>query len=105
MKILAQSAVLTIVLAFGMTGVAFAQPNTNSQTKNTQTLNSNSYSQSEVKSAQQKLKDDGYYNGKIDGVDGPMTRTAIRKYQQSEHLTANGRLDRETCNKLGVQQS
>ena len=62
------------------------------------------YSQTEAKSAQQKLKDDGYYNGKVDGIDGPMTHAAVRKYQQSQNLTVNGRLDRETCNSLGVRK-
>lgn len=64
-----------------MTGLAVAQnsnsaatsPNTNSyQTsaqKNNYGQNSNP-SQSEVRNVQQQLKSDGYYTGKIDGIDG-----------------------------------
>ena len=105
-----KSAVLTFALACGMTAVALpAQTNSNSTTNSQnssqiQNSQSGSYSQAEVKSAQQKLKDDGDYTGRIDGVDGPMTRAAIRKFQQSQNLAVTGRLDQQTCNKLGVQQ-
>jgi peptidoglycan hydrolase-like protein with peptidoglycan-binding domain len=61
-------------------------------------------SRSMVRSAQQQLKSSGYYNGKIDGIDGHMTRMAIRKYQTDNNLTVNGRLDMETLQKLGLQQ-
>jgi peptidoglycan hydrolase-like protein with peptidoglycan-binding domain len=61
-------------------------------------------SRSMLRSAQQQLKSSGYYTGKIDGMNGPMTRTAIRKYQTDNNLTVNGRLDTETVQKLGLQQ-
>lgn len=105
-----KSTVLAFALAFGMTGFALpaqsnANPNTNSQNSSqAQNSQSGSYSQAEVRSAQQKLKDDGDYTGRIDGVDGPMTRAAIRKYQRNQNLTVNGRLDQQTRDKLGVQQ-
>jgi peptidoglycan hydrolase-like protein with peptidoglycan-binding domain len=62
-----------------------------------------SASRSAVSNAQEQLKNDGYYNGRIDGIDGTMTHAAIRKYQRDNNLTVNGRLDRATRNKLGVQ--
>lgn len=40
-----------------------------------------------IRQSQTQLKNDGYYSGNIDGVDGPVTRQAIRKYQQSQNLT------------------
>jgi peptidoglycan endopeptidase LytE len=61
-------------------------------------------SRSMVRSAQQQLKSSGYYTGKIDGIDGRMTRAAIRKYQADNNLTVTGRLDTDTLQKLGVQQ-
>jgi peptidoglycan DL-endopeptidase LytE len=61
------------------------------------------YSQATVRSAQQQLKDSGYYTGTVDGIDGPATRAAIRKYQSANSLTVNGQLDSETCDKLGIQ--
>lgn len=56
-----------------------------------------------VRGAQEQLKDDGYYKGDVDGIDGPATRSAIRAYQRDKNLTVNGRLDRETCDRLGVR--
>jgi peptidoglycan hydrolase-like protein with peptidoglycan-binding domain len=82
----------SVVLGVGMvglTGLAYA----------------NGYSRAEVRSAQQQLKSNGYYNGAIDGVDGAMTQAAIRKYQSDNNLAVNGRLDTETCQKLGVENT
>lgn len=31
-----------------------------------------------------------------------MTQAAIRHYQRANNLTVNGRLDNQTCNKLGI---
>ena len=67
-----------------------------------QSARAHDYSQGSIRGAQEQLKDSGYYNGPIDGVDGPMTRAAIRKYQADKDLTVNGRLDEETRNRLGV---
>ncbi|HTS75721.1 MAG TPA: peptidoglycan-binding protein [Bryobacteraceae bacterium] len=51
---------------------------------------------------QQQLRADGYYNGPIDGIDGPETQAAIRHYQYQNDLAVNGQLDRQTCRRLGV---
>ena len=67
-----------------------------------QTARAHDWSQAGIRTAQQQLKDSGYYNGSVDGIDGPATRAAIRKYQADKNLTVNGRLDRETRSKLGV---
>ncbi len=37
--------------------------------------------------------------------DGPMTHTAIRKYQSDNDLTVNGRLDTATRNQLGIRNT
>lgn len=60
-------------------------------------------SQSALQSAQQELKNDGYYKGTANGVDGPATRSAIRRYQKDNNLKATGRLDRETQKQLGIK--
>ncbi len=81
---------LSVIVAGGMTGFAtIAQ--------------AHDYSQATIRSAQQRLKDDGLYSGSVDGVDGPMTHAAIRRFQQQNNLTGTGRLDIQTCDKLGVQ--
>ena len=114
---------LSLALAAGMGGVAFAQsgnsqanipeannygataPTTNSQQYNrytSETGNQYKHSAATIRSTQEQLKNDGFYTGKIDGVDGPMTHSAIRKFQQSKNVAVNGRLDKKTCQRLGV---
>jgi peptidoglycan hydrolase-like protein with peptidoglycan-binding domain len=89
---------LSLTLAGGMGAfctAAHAQDNSQSQVPVS--------SRSMVRSAQQQLKSSGYYTGAIDGMNGPMTRAAIRKYQSDNNLTVNGRLDMQTREKLGLQ--
>ncbi len=57
---------------------------------------------SDVRAAQQALRDKGYDPGPIDGKMGPKTTTALRQYQKAENLTATGKLDAPTADKLGV---
>ncbi len=43
----------------------------------------------------------GYYNGDIDGLLGPQTRSAITAYQKAHGLPQTGRMDIDTLTKLG----
>lgn len=56
----------------------------------------------DIKMAQQALKDNGYNPGPIDGVQGPQTMAALKAYQKAEGLQVTGRADTETLGKLGV---
>ncbi len=58
-----------------------------------------------VRDAQQALKDKGMYDGEVDGLNGPMTRAAVRKYQQSQNIAPDGRLGPKTLDTLGVKNS
>jgi peptidoglycan hydrolase-like protein with peptidoglycan-binding domain len=60
------------------------------------------HASNEVRMAQQKLKVDGDYMGKIDGLAGPQTRQALMQYQKKNGLKETGHLDHETLSKLGV---
>jgi peptidoglycan hydrolase-like protein with peptidoglycan-binding domain len=55
-----------------------------------------------VKAAQQKLIDDGYNPGPVDGIAGPNTRAAVNKFQGDQGLPQNGQLDQNTLAKLNV---
>ena len=61
-------------------------------------------SHQDVKKVQENLNEQGYYHGHIDGLMGPQTRAAIRKYQKAEHLPVTGYLGASTASKLGVSQ-
>jgi hypothetical protein len=44
----------------------------------------------------------GHYRGAIDGIAGPQTRDATRRFQRAQGLPATGRLDVETVRRLGL---
>jgi peptidoglycan hydrolase-like protein with peptidoglycan-binding domain len=52
--------------------------------------------------AQEKLKSDGVYQGKIDGVVGPETQQALKDYQKQHNLQQTGQLDEPTEVLLGI---
>jgi hypothetical protein len=51
---------------------------------------------------QQQLQRDGYYNGPIDGVLGPMTREAIAAFQADNGLFVTSVIDQPTLATLGI---
>jgi peptidoglycan hydrolase-like protein with peptidoglycan-binding domain len=55
-----------------------------------------------VKAAQRVLRAEGLYHGPIDGILGPATRSAIRKYQYRHYLRVTGRLDRPTIRAMAL---
>lgn len=57
-----------------------------------------------VRKAQQALKDKGFDVGPVDGIMGPQTQQAVRKFQESQaNLKESGRLDQPTLSALGVE--
>jgi len=58
-----------------------------------------------IKNVQQALKDKGYDPGSVDGVNGPSTKSALKKYQADNHLTADGRVGPKTLDSLGVKEA
>lgn len=53
-----------------------------------------------VKEIQSALKKAGFYDGPIDGKVGRQTKIAIKKFQKSNGLVADGIAGKETCIKL-----
>ena len=53
-----------------------------------------------MKDIQQALKNAGYYDGMIDGVKGKVTKRAIKDFQKSNGLKADGVVGRKTWNQL-----
>ncbi len=62
---------------------------------------------SDIRQAQERLKGEGLYHGKVDGRDGPKTRAAIRQFQKKNSLPVTARLDQNTLNELngGMNQN
>lgn len=57
-------------------------------------------SRSEIQQAQQQLKQQGLYRGRVDGRMGPETRTALSQFQEKNGLQKTGRLDQQTMASL-----
>lgn len=57
---------------------------------------------SENKAIQKKLKDLGYYKSAVDGIIGPISKTAIRKFQKDYGLVVDGIVGPQTLKALGI---
>src|SRR4051812_50216314 len=55
-----------------------------------------------IESAQQKLKDEGFYYGELNGKKDPDTTAAIRRYQIRNGLQITGELNAETLRSLDL---
>jgi len=62
-------------------------------------------SQQDVRQAQQALKEQGQDPGPIDGIMGPLTRRALREFQEKQGLEQTGTLDAETRQRLNIDGS
>ena len=58
-----------------------------------------------VKQIQTKLKNWGYYKGSADGVFGPQTEEAVKYFQRTNKLTADGVVGAKTLAALGISDS
>lgn len=71
--------------------------------KNSETIETVSVaSTSENKKIQQRLKELGYYTGNIDGIIGPKSLSAIKKFQKDYGLTVDGIVGKNTLKALGL---
>ena len=59
----------------------------------------------EVRQVQRKLKELGFFNGAVDGIYGVKTQSAVRNYQKSVGITADGIAGPKTLLYLGLGSS
>jgi hypothetical protein len=62
------------------------------------------YADSTVAAAQERLAQQGYYRGAIDGVFGSETRRAVLRYQGNHGLRVTGNLTTDTLQALGLRR-
>jgi peptidoglycan hydrolase-like protein with peptidoglycan-binding domain len=70
-----------------------------------QPISSRSLSRREIRQVQQTLDKNGFRPGPTDGRWGPETRSAVKQFQQSKDLRADGKLSRQTVADLGLRPS
>ncbi len=56
----------------------------------------------EVREIQTRLKKWKYYDGKIDGIYGEKTKSAVKKFQKNNNLTVDGICGKKTLAKMGI---
>ncbi len=59
----------------------------------------------QIRTVQTKLKNWGYYTGSVDGIYGPLTRSAVIKFQKNNNLVADGIVGSKTAAALGMNLS
>lgn len=57
----------------------------------------------DTKEVQTVLKKWGYYTGSVDGINGPLTKSAVKKFQRKYGLTADGIVGPLTAAKMGLR--
>ncbi len=57
----------------------------------------------QVRTVQLRLRAAGFDPGPTDGVMGPKTKAALKKYQGARGISGNGALDEKTLKSLGVE--
>lgn len=57
----------------------------------------------QIQQAQQKLQQEGYDPGPIDGQWSPQTQTALKEFQQAKNLPVTGQLDQQTMQELDIK--
>jgi peptidoglycan hydrolase-like protein with peptidoglycan-binding domain len=82
------------------------QPDNNQQAaQNGQSTSPQNLSQGKIRQVQQALDKDGFQVGRADGRWGPNTENAVKQFQQSKQIQANGQLDQQTVADLGLAAS
>jgi peptidoglycan hydrolase-like protein with peptidoglycan-binding domain len=99
-----------VIAAFALSAtaaMAHGNKQTSAQASSSQASSGAAMQQDEssVKQAQQALNDKGFNVGTPDGIAGPKTQAAVRKFQQQQNIGASGQLDQQTLAALGIQTS
>ena len=91
-------------LTFGLIGSLFVYIGTNkNQPVATVATTETTYAATaDIKQVQTKLKKWGYYTGSVDGINGPQTIAAVKKFQKKYGLTQDGILGPLTAKKMGI---
>jgi len=92
--------ILPLICVFGIFG------SWNSQAADTQTkpiIHNTQFSSELVKKVQRALFDDGYNPGKVDGIWGRMTLTAMNQFQEDNGLRATNNLNKKTLDLLFLE--
>lgn len=86
-------------------GIAFIYTNQPQQVESQDALSKIGSRGDEVRQIQSKLKSLGFFNGTVDGIYGVKTQSAVKRYQQSVGINADGVAGPKTLLYLGLGSS
>ncbi len=95
---------LTLCLCFAV-GVSYAVAGMIAEPYNGESVMFTATTTSQNKIIQQRLKTWGYYTGAVDGILGPKSVAAIKKFQKANGLVADGIVGPKTAAKIGISLS
>ena len=97
-----------ISLLAGVVGSIFVNMETESNRNKTQVASTTNgvdtvyAATANIKEVQTRLKKWGYYTGNVDGINGPQTIAAVKKFQKKYGLTQDGIVGPLTAKKMGI---
>lgn len=97
--------IICCVCALCVFGVGFSIFQLRNSTNSTSAISEKLYVDAAVadtKEVQTRLKKWGYYTGNIDGINGPKTISAVKKFQKKYGLTQDGIVGPLTAAKMGL---
>lgn len=86
------------IFRFGMNRVMLTHKPSNEVAVTAQTVD-------QIQAVQKRLKEMGYYDGPVNGNYGPLTRSAVIKFQSDYGLNAEGYIGPQTLSMLGLTNS
>ncbi len=97
---------LGIVLSLSIIiGISFIYTNQTEEIQSQEVLSKIGSRGDEVRRIQNKLKSLGFFNGTVDGIYGAKTQSAVKRYQRSVGITADGIAGPKTLLYLGLGSS
>lgn len=91
-----------VVVGAGVSGYAVYNIVENHNRDSVYALSKYGSTGNEVKSIQKKLRELGFYSGSVDGIYGSQTQSAVKKFQKSVGITADGIAGKNTLLYLGL---
>ncbi|MBE7076547.1 MAG: spore cortex-lytic enzyme [Clostridiales bacterium] len=85
--------------------VAITKENKSNAVQTSSSMNVAYSATADTKEVQRRLKKWGYYTGAVDGINGPLTKSAVKKFQKRYGLVPDGIVGPLTAAKMGITLS
>ena len=105
LKILLIISILTVVMCFSVLGIVQVLKERNQTVQTIAKIEKVEAAVANTTEVQKRLKKWGYYTGAVDGINGPKTIAAVKKFQKRYGLTQDGIVGPLTAAKMGISVS